>query len=67
MCLGGQWNRKAKAHVFETNPGDLISEIIDPGEVTDLKEEFQFFQTPIDLAWRMVAWPTLFPFLTATA
>ncbi len=54
MCLGGEWNKKAKAHVFDGDAGDLIAEAVATGEVTDAKKEFQFFETPIELARRMV-------------
>jgi hypothetical protein len=54
-CLGGKWNRGAKGHVFETDPADMIDEAILTGEVTDAKKEFQFFETPKEIASQMIA------------
>lgn len=45
-CLGGAWNRKEKAHIFEKDIEDIIEQIIVSGEVVDKKKEFQFFPTP---------------------
>lgn len=52
-CLGGKWDRKAKAHVWDCDPNDPIAEAVATGEVTDWKKEFQFFETPHDVALRM--------------
>jgi len=52
--IGGKWNRKAKAHVFEIDPSDVLDEIINTGEYTDAKKEYQFFETPEWLAKKMV-------------
>lgn len=51
--LGGKWNRKAKAHVFDEDPGDLINDAVATGEITDPKKEYQYFSTPAALAQRM--------------
>lgn len=53
-CLGGQWNKKAKAHIFEGNVTDAIDQAMIAGEVVDAKKEFQFFKTPLKLAADMV-------------
>lgn len=53
--LGGKWNRKAKGHVFNDDPTDIFENMLLTGEVTDLKKEFQFFETPPVLARKMVA------------
>ncbi len=45
-CLGGRWNRKLKAHVFETGISNAIDDTLLTGEVIDKKREFQFFETP---------------------
>lgn len=45
-ALGGKWNRKAKAHIFDTDITDTIDEVLSTGEYTDKKKEFQFFETP---------------------
>lgn len=53
-CLGGKWNRHAKAHVFDAEPWEPIADAIATGEVIDPKQEFQFFETPEGLAAQMV-------------
>jgi predicted RNA methylase len=53
-CIGGKWDRKSKGHVFSSDPSDLLDEMINTGEVTDAKKEFQFFETPQDIAIQMV-------------
>lgn len=48
--IGGKWNRKAKGHVFDSDPADLLDNLILTGETFDLKKEFQFFPTPRTVA-----------------
>lgn len=48
--IGGKWNRKEKGHVFDTDPADLLDNLILTGETTDLKKEYQFFPTPRNVA-----------------
>jgi len=45
-CLGGKWNRKFKAHVFESDISGAIDDVLLTGEVISKKQEFQFFETP---------------------
>jgi len=55
--IGGKWNRKAKAHIFDSNPEEVISDILLTGEYRDKKEDqkkFQFFETPDDIAQHLV-------------
>lgn len=52
--LGGKWNRKQRAHLFEEDPTDIIESAVLSGEVTDRKKLFQFFETPTVIARRMV-------------
>lgn len=52
--IGGKWNRKAKGHVFDTDPTDSFENMLLTGETTDFKKEFQFFETPQGLAKKMV-------------
>lgn len=52
--LGGKWNRGAKCHLFAEDAGDRVAEAIMTGSVTDLKQLYQFFATPPELAARMV-------------
>lgn len=43
---GGKWNRKAKAHLFESDASDIIDSLILTGEITDKKKEFDQFFSP---------------------
>ena len=52
--IGGIWNRKAKAHLFDHDPEEDLEQIINTGEWTDQKKEYQFFPTPDDVVKRMV-------------
>lgn len=52
--IGGKWSRKAKGHVFDDNPADLLDNLILTGETTDLKKEYQYFPTPKIIAHAMV-------------
>lgn len=51
--LGGKWNRKAKAHVFDGDAGELLADVLTTGEYVDRKQELQFYATPGELASRM--------------
>lgn len=53
-ALGGKWNRKLKAHVFPETIEEAIDNVILTGEVVDLKKELQFFETPPELADKLV-------------
>jgi len=44
--LGGKWNRKAAAHVFEDDPARVIAEALEAGTVVDEKKLYQFYETP---------------------
>ena len=61
----GKWDRKAKGHVFPFDPRELIGEAIETGEAVDAKKTLQFFETPDDLARRMVELARLKPGDTA--
>lgn len=52
--VGGTWNRKLKAHVFAEDPRDKIAAMISDGERSDVGKDFGFFETPPELAYRMV-------------
>ena len=47
--IGGKWNRKLKGFLFNQDPTELLTDIQD-GVKRNLKKEFQFFETPDDLA-----------------
>lgn len=52
--IGGKWNRKAKAHIFESNPEDLFNDLIVTGEFTNLAKDYQFFPTPKNIVEQML-------------
>lgn len=52
--LGGKWNRGQRAHVFDKDVEGIIEEAVLTGEYTDTKKEYQFFETPTELAESLV-------------
>ena len=52
--IGGKWNRKFKAHVFESDISDSIDDILLTGNVIDKKKEFQFFETPKNIVSQLI-------------
>lgn len=53
--IGGKWNRKFKGFLFETDPTELLADIQN-GEKRNVKKEFQFFETPSELAEKLVSY-----------
>ena len=53
--LGGRWNRSFGAHVFDGDCAERVDEAVMAGEVTDFQKLYQFYETPPELARRMVA------------
>ena len=53
-CLGGTWNRKLKAHVFESSISEAIDDVLLTGKVIDKKKEFQFFETPPNIVKQLI-------------
>lgn len=51
--IGGKWNRKVQGFVFSTDPSDLLEQISD-GTQINLKKQYQFFETPSEIADRLV-------------
>lgn len=51
-ALGGLWNRKAKAHLFEVDPAAAIENALLTGEVTTA-QDLGFFPTPEPLATKL--------------
>jgi hypothetical protein len=50
-ALGGKWNRKAKAHVFASDPTEALAQVLDDGAFQKApKDAFEFFPTPENLA-----------------
>ena len=54
-AIGGKWNRKEKAHLFDQPVSDILEEILLTGEYANAKTEYQFFETPGELALYLVA------------
>ena len=52
-ALGGKWNRKAKAHIFEGDAASLVDSVILTGEV-ELPADFGFFPTPAPIVDAML-------------
>jgi len=63
-ALGGKWNRKAKAHLFNDDPMLKLGEVLGASgkiEYVDAKKDFAFFETPAELAQKMVQLANLVP------
>jgi hypothetical protein len=53
--LGGKWKGgKVRAHIFDRDVKEVISDALSKGKFVDEKKEFQFFETPQIVAARMV-------------
>lgn len=53
-AAGGKWNRKAQAHIFETEATERIEQIILTGDVVVPKDDFEFFPTPDNVARHVI-------------
>jgi len=53
-AMGGKWNRNIKAHIFDSDPTELLLQAIITGEVTDQKKAFSFYPTPQFMAADMI-------------
>ncbi len=53
-ACGVKWNKKAKAHVFDTDASERIDQIILTGEVEIPKDEFNYFPTPKPVVGRLI-------------
>lgn len=53
-AAGGKWSRGAKAHVFQEPADSIVEELILTGEVRRVKQELGQFDTPPELATRLV-------------
>ena len=62
--IGGKWKgNKIAGFIFSSDPADLLNQI-SRGEKRNLKKEFQFFETPSELADRLVVLADINPFHT---
>jgi len=53
-AIGGTWNRKQKAHLFEESPEDALDQILVDGGFHDVKRDLNQFFTPPALAREIV-------------
>lgn len=53
-ALGGRWNRKAKAHVFEGDAAELVDEVLLTGSYSKTKQDFGFFETPAEIVQQLL-------------
>lgn len=53
-AIHGKWDRKEKAHIFDKSPVKILEEILLAGEYTDAKTEYQFFETPENIALQLI-------------
>lgn len=60
-AMGGKWNRSKGGHVFPSDPTALLRGGVEAGAVENLKQKYQFFETPVDLAADMVGRLRLWP------
>jgi hypothetical protein len=59
--LGGKWNKKIKAHLFESDMSDAIDDVLLTGSVINKKQEFQFFETPIEIVYQLIELANILP------
>ena len=60
-AAGGRWDRKAKAHLFESDAVEAVEQILANGQVTSLRQDLGQFFTPEPLARSVVARAQLEP------
>lgn len=53
-AAGGQWNRRARAHLFDGDAAERIEQIVLSGEIT-VPQDFGWFPTPAPVVQRLVA------------
>ena len=53
-ALGGKWDRKAKAHLFDGDAADLLEDVLQSGEYSRTKQDLGQFDTPEALAADLV-------------
>lgn len=53
-AAGGKWNRKERAHLFDSDAADAIEQIILTGQVTSAKQQFGYFPTPAPIVQQLI-------------
>jgi len=61
VAIGGKWNRAKKSHIFDCYPEYKIEEILLTGEYTDAQKEYQFFETPENIAKKLIEMANIQP------
>jgi predicted RNA methylase len=54
QAAGGKWDKKAKAHVFDSDAETRIDEIIVTGEIAVPKDEYNYFPTPPNVVAKLL-------------
>lgn len=62
--MGGKWDKKARAHVFEDPAEEVVADAVATGSIVDFRKEFQFFETPPQIARRLVSMADIRPGLS---
>lgn len=45
-AMGGKWAKSAKAHVFDSDAGPIIAQLLDSGECSRVKQDLGQFESP---------------------
>lgn len=53
-AIGGKWNTKAQATIFNEDAAPLIADCVTTGQYVDAKKQFQFYETPAEVVQRML-------------
>lgn len=60
--MGGKWSKKERCHLFEGPAEDVVADAISTGAIVDFRKEFQFFETPPEIADQLVEWARILPY-----
>lgn len=62
--LGGKWNKKSKAHLFDGDAADLVDQVILTGTYSSAKSDCDFFETSLKLSLHLIDLAALKPEMT---
>jgi len=51
--IGGKWNSPSQGFLFKKDPSELLGRV-QSGEKVNIQKEFQFFETPLELARKVI-------------
>lgn len=63
QAAGGKWNRKAKAHIFNTDPADVLEQVLLTGQILT-PQDFGYFPTPPAVVEKLIEAAKLRPGMT---